>query len=91
MSIKLYLPDILRYSIARGKGLFEVCGGTVSECLDDIANLFPGIKQVLFYDAEKKALRSYVKVLLNKERVEKDALATKVKNGDEIHITLKRN
>ena len=50
MSINLYLPDRLRYSIAKGKDLFEVNGRTIGECLDDVVRLIPGMKQALYYD-----------------------------------------
>ena len=91
MSAKIYIPDRLRYSIAKGKGVFEVDGGTVSECLDQIARLLPGINKSLFYDQEKRALHSYVKVLLNQKRVENYEFAVKVKDGDKIRITMSRN
>ncbi|MFH1122438.1 MAG: hypothetical protein V1758_02145, partial [Pseudomonadota bacterium] len=50
MSIKLYLPDRLRFTIGKGKDLFEVDGKTVGECLDDLVRLHPSMKKALFYE-----------------------------------------
>ena len=65
MSIKLYLPDRLRFSIAKGRHLLEVNGKTVGECLDELVNLIPGINESRFYDTEQKTPHSHIKVPVN--------------------------
>ena len=84
MSIKVYLPDRLRYSIAKGKGLFKVNSRTIGGCLDDVIRLIPGTKQALYCDTEKKALHSHIKLLVNKKSADAEGLVKKVKERDEI-------
>lgn len=89
MSIKLYVRGGLSV-IAKGKQFFEVNGKTVDECLNNLINLVPGMKEVLFYETgEALALRSHIQVQVNKEIVDTGDLAKEVKDGDEIYIKKK--
>lgn len=66
----------------------------MGECLSHLVTLIPGIKEELFYPgtgespATNGMLWSKIKVLVNGESIDAEALATKVKAGDEIHIEI---
>jgi len=85
MSVKLYLPGRFYY-LWEGKGVIDVTGKTVAECLDELVRIIPLMKKALSY--ESGALDPHIKVLVNQERVGEDGLARKVHEGDEIHFEL---
>ena len=85
MSVKLYLPNRFYY-LWEGKGVIEVTGGTVAECLDDFTRIIPLMKKALSY--KSGTLDSHIKVLVNREGVGAEGLARKVNDGDEIHFVL---
>jgi molybdopterin converting factor small subunit len=86
MSIILWLSANLS-RIAKGKEGFEVDGDTVGECLNDLLDIVPAMRNALFYESH---LNANVQVQVNKESVnEKERLTKKVKDGDEIRIVMK--
>jgi len=85
MSIKLYLPSRFYY-LWEGKGVLDITGKTVAECLDDLVRLIPLMKKALSYGSG--ALDPHIKVLVNQEGVGAEGLARKVHDGDEIHFEL---
>ncbi|MCX5805416.1 MAG: MoaD/ThiS family protein [Proteobacteria bacterium] len=86
MSITLWLSTNLS-RIAKGKEGFEVDGDTVGECINDLLDIVPAMKNALFYESQ---LNANVQVQVNKESVnEKERLTKKVKDGDEIRIVMK--
>ena len=88
MSIKLFLPTSLNY-LAKGQDLFEVNGGTVGECLNQLVSLVPVMKETLFLG---QRLQPTIKVLVNQEEsAEAEVLAKKLNDGDEIHIKPNRH
>jgi molybdopterin converting factor small subunit len=89
MSIKLFLSSNLTY-LAKGKGVFEVNGETVDGCLNHLVSLVPVMKSALFYESGER-LYPHVKVQVNRKSADAEGLAKKVKDGDEIHIMLKRH
>ncbi len=89
MSIKLFLPRSLNY-LAKGRDLFELNGKTVGECLDQLVNLVPAMKEVLFYDSWDR-LQPTIKVLVNQESTDAKVLARKLSDGDEIQIKTDRH
>jgi molybdopterin converting factor small subunit len=89
MSIKLFLSSNLTY-LAKGKVVFEVNGETVGECLKHLVSLIPVMKSALFYESGNR-LYPHVKVQVNGKSADAEGLAKKVKNGDKIHIMLKRH
>ena len=69
-----------------GLEVVEVQGETVGDCLDHLANEYPGIGQALF---EKKGkLKRHIEVYLNLKSTYPQELAMPVKDGDEIYITV---
>jgi hypothetical protein len=85
MSIKLYLPSRFYY-LWEGKGVLDVMGKTVAECLDDLVRIIPLMKKALSY--KSGAIDPEIKVLVNQEDVGAERLARKVHDGDEIHFVL---
>lgn len=85
MSIKVHLPNRFYY-LWQGKGVLDVTGKTVAECLDDVVRIIPLMKKVLSY--KSGALDPHIKVLVNQKGVGAEGLARRVNDGDEIHFVL---
>ena len=85
MSVRLHLPGRFYY-LWQGKGVLDVAGKTVAECLDELVRLIPLMKNALSYASG--ALDPHIKVLVNQDRLGAEGLATKVHDGDEIHFVL---
>jgi molybdopterin converting factor small subunit len=64
----------------------EVSGRTVGDCLEDLVQQYPGMKEGLF--DKKGKLLNVVEVYVNNESAYPEELAKSVKNGDEIQIIL---
>ena len=84
MVIKLFLPTNLS-KLAKGKDWFEVNGKTVGECLNQLVNLAPTLKDALFCESGDKLTWAF-EVLVNQESIDAEGLATKLEDGDEIEI-----
>ncbi len=86
MSVTLFLSKNLS-RIAGGTEGFEVDGGTVGECVNDLMNEVPAMRNALFYESQ---LSRAVEVQVNKKRIEEaERLKKKVSDGDEIDIVLR--
>ena len=83
MSVKVKLNPVLQ-KLADGKEAFDVTGRTTGECLMNLVNSFPDIKQQI-YD-EDGDLQPYCAILVNSKLAYPKELATPVKDGDEIDI-----
>ena len=66
--------------------MVEVEGKTVRDCLDRLIEQFPALKEILF--DKKGRLLNIMEVYVNMESAYPEELAKKVKDGDEIHITM---
>ncbi len=84
MSVNLFLPASLS-KLAKGKDWFEVNGKTVGECLNQLVNLAPVLRNVLFCEEGDKLTWAF-KVLVNQESTDAEGLETKLEDGDEIEI-----
>ena len=69
-----------------GKEFVEVDGKNVGECLQAVADRYPGIRDQLF-DANGN-LSKLLEIYLNMESAYPDELKKPVQAGDEIHVTL---
>ena len=58
----------------------------MAECLDDLVRFIPLMKKALSY--KSGALDPEIKVLVNQERIDKEGLAKKINDGDELHFVL---
>ena len=85
MSVKVSLHGTHR-QFTDGLEVVEVQGETVGDCLDHLAQEYPGIGEALF---EKKGkLRNHIEVFLNLKTTFPQELAVPVKDGDEIHVVV---
>ena len=85
MSAKVHLHLTLRQH-TNGQEVVEAEGATVGECLKDVIKNFPGLESALF--DKKGKLNNIVEIYLNMQSAYPDELAKRVKDGDQIHITL---
>ncbi len=86
MSVTLWLSKNLS-RVAGGTEGFEVDGETVGDCVNDLISIVPAMKGALFYESR---LNRAVEVQLNKASIDDgDGLTRKVRDGDEIRITLR--
>jgi len=83
MSTKVYLYSGLK-EFANGQNIVEVHGSTVGECLADLVEQFPRIKQELFDN--NGDLSGKVLVSINLKSAYPEELAKPVDNGDELYI-----
>ena len=78
--------------MTRGKEVLEVEGKTVGECLRHFVILFPKMKDELVFSGTEESLAtdgklwSKIKVTVNKQGIDAEGLATRVKSGDTIEI-----
>jgi len=84
VSVKVSLHRTHR-QFTDGLETVEVRGETVGDCLDDLAERYPGIGEALFEKRGK--LKNHIEVFLNLQTTYPRELAVPVKDGDEIHIT----
>lgn len=84
MGVTVKIGPIL-YQYTDDRGIVEVEGRTVAECLDNLAKEFPGIEKALFSNNGK--LLHYVGIWINGEDSYPEELAKPVKDGDEIYVT----
>jgi len=68
----------------RGVATVEVDGRTVGECLHAIEDQYPGFDAQVF-DAEGK-VHGFVRLFINGEPLERDALDTQVSDSDTVEI-----
>ena len=61
-----------------------VDGCTVKECIDNLTELYPGLKKVLF--TGKGKLHPLVGIFVNSTSAGHDALGREVKDGDKIYL-----
>jgi molybdopterin converting factor small subunit len=66
--------------------MVEVEGRTVGDCLKQLVQRYPGMKEGLF--DKKGKLLNVVEVYVNNESAYPEELAKSVKEGDEIHLIL---
>lgn len=86
MSVTLWLSANLR-RLAKGREGFEVDGETTGECIDDLVNIVPAMRDTIFLGSR---LSPNVQVEVNKRTVdEEERLTKKVNEGDEIRLAYK--
>ncbi|MEE8414278.1 MAG: MoaD/ThiS family protein [Dehalococcoidales bacterium] len=85
MSVKVNIPPTLSH-LTGGQDLFEANGNTVGECLNQLIDQFPEVKEQLFSKDGK--LNNVVEVYVNVESSYPEELAKPVKDGDELHLII---
>jgi molybdopterin converting factor small subunit len=85
VSVKVNIHKTHR-SYTDGLEVVEVKGRTVGDCLKDLVQQYPSMKQGLF--DKKGKLLNVVEVYVNNESAYPEELAKSVKDGDEIQLIL---
>lgn len=83
MSITVYLHKT-HYQYADGAETVDVDGRTIHECLDNLVEIHPGLKKVVF--TEKGKLHPLIEIYLNSTSAYPDELRKNVNEGDKIHL-----
>ena len=83
MSVKTHIPDYLR-PVTGNKGVVEVEGSTIGECLSHVVRQFPDIEEHLF--SEDGKLPIHLDIWINGESAYPEELLKPVLDGDEIYI-----
>jgi len=84
MGIEIRLHPILQ-KLVGGQEIVEVTGHNTGECLEDLENRFPVIKQMT-RDSQGQ-LRRYCEILVNSKSTYPEELTVPVKDGDQIDLT----
>ena len=88
MSVKIKLNPILA-KLVDGRDVIEVKGNTTGECLKNLEEQFPSIKQET-RDKRGRLAPHYI-IFVNSKSTYPKQLTTPVKNGDEIEIGIIAN
>ena len=83
MSVKINVRPGMQH-LANDRDVVEVNGKTVGECLNQLVEQFPVMKNELF-DADGKVL-SYIDIYVNGKSSYPEELAKPVQDGDELYI-----
>jgi len=84
MSATVRIPTPLR-KVTNGADKASVDGNSISEVIDSLENIFPGIKKRIC--EESGELRSFVNVFVNGEDIRfSDGINTSISSGDEISL-----
>lgn len=85
MSVRVHLHRSHRAAADNLKSV-DVDGHTVSDCLAALIRRFPGLESKLF--TSSGSLRRSVEIYVNRQSAFPNELAQRVKDGDDIHLTL---
>lgn len=85
MSVKVHVHKTHR-QYTNGEMAIDVEGTTVGECLKNVGKKYPQMMKHIF--TSKGKLNSLFEIYVNAQSAYPDELAKRVKDGDEIHITL---
>lgn len=85
MSVKINVQKNLQ-QIALVPEVVEVTGRTVGECLHQLLEKYPGMETNV--SGKSKRFLDFVQIFINGESAYPDEESKRVKDGDEIHITL---
>lgn len=83
MTVKINVPPGIRHFI-NNQDIVEVRGSTVGECLNQLTDQFPVLKDELL-DKDGNVL-NFVDIYVNGKSSYPEELAKSVKDGDEVHI-----
>jgi molybdopterin converting factor small subunit len=72
--------------LAGNNEFVETAGSTVGECIEQLIARFPALRDLVFY--KDGQLQTFIEIYVNRKAAYPDELSRKVKNGDEIHLTI---
>lgn len=85
MTVKIHLHPDLSY-LAGNDDAVETTGCTIGECIEQLVNRHPALRELIFY--KDGQLQTFIEIYLNRKAAYPDELRRKVKDGDEIHLTI---
>ena len=71
---------------AGNNDVVETAGSTVGECIEQLLSLHPALREMIFY--RDGQLQTFCEIYLNRKAAYPDELSRKVKDGDEIHLSI---
>ena len=84
MSVKINLHWHELRELANGRAVIEVSGNTTGQCLNNLVERFPALRDEIFNkDGE---LLGYLTVFVNRRPAFPQELTRPIKDGDEIHL-----
>ena len=84
MSVEIIIPPSLQPHTGEA-GLVNVSGGTVGECLEELAGQYPELRSRLF--TRKGELPKGMSIFINKDAAYPGELDRPVRDGDKIYIS----
>lgn len=85
MSVKMKMPGVIFSKCAGSRGVIEVNGSTVGECLENLVTRFPEIEQRLFPESDKLRF-SEAHIFINGDILYPKDLDRPVRDGDELFL-----
>ena len=86
MSIRIHLhPDM--WHLAGNNEFVETTGSTVGECIGQLIARYPDLRELIFYKRDDQ-LQTFIEIYVNRKAAYPDELSRKVKDADEIHLTI---
>jgi molybdopterin converting factor small subunit len=83
MTIAIYIPPVLQ-ALVDGVNHIDVNGGTIGECIKEMAQKHPALKPKLF--DKRGNLPKGISIFLNGTNAYPEPLSKSVRDGDKIHI-----
>jgi hypothetical protein len=83
MSVKLHLSKFFSLFV-ENRDWVEVDGSNLGECLDELVNLFPNLKESLFSNTD--TLQPYIEIVVNRETNVTTDMAKQIQPGNDIYI-----
>jgi molybdopterin converting factor small subunit len=72
--------------LAGNNEVVETAGCTVGECIEQLIARHPALGELIFY--KDGQLQTFIEIYVNRKAAYPDELNRKVKDGDEIHLTI---
>lgn len=85
MTVRIHLHPDLSY-LAGNNDVVETAGGTIGECIEQLVTRHPALRELIFY--KDGPLQTFIEIYLNRKAAYPDELSHKVRDGDEIHLTI---
>jgi molybdopterin converting factor small subunit len=85
VTVNIHLHPDMSY-LAGNNDVVESDGSTIGECIEHLLAHHPALRELIFY--KDGQLQTFIEIYLNRKAAYPDELSRKVKDGDEIHLTI---
>jgi molybdopterin converting factor small subunit len=85
VTVRIHLHPDMSYMIGDNE-VVETTGGAVGECIEQLIVRYPALRELIFY--KDGQLQTFIEIYVNRKAAYPDELSRKVKDGDEIHLTM---